>query len=345
VRAKHTLTFEAAKIGLALPCAAEYTGRVHVVPIGIPLAVKKLHPPSFCLLSPGKSAWPPPKPTMHKGEAGRVLIFGGSRGLTGAPHLAALGALRAGAGLVTAAAPGLLEPQIKNALPEITTLPLGGKDSWTNAALPDCIKAVCEMPHPSALVLGPGMGRKDAAAEIIAALIREKQRPPLVLDADGLFPLAMEDGRPSPLLARLREDDCITPHPGEAARILGTTSEDVQSARLAGLRALTGMTKAIVVLKGAGTLIGRRRGTVFLSSCDSPSLAVGGSGDVLSGVVAAFMSNIRAKLPVTPEDAIRAVCLGVYVHGKAGEMLDADFPARGALAREIADMLPHVPRG
>lgn len=345
VRATHTITFEAAKTGLALPHAREYTGTLHIREIGIPKAVRRLHPPSFQLLSPSPDAWPPISPSIHKGEAGRVLIFGGSHGLTGAPALAGRGALRAGAGLVTVACPAGIEPQIHPAFPEIMTAPLGNQCIWTNALVPACVKMVAEASHASAMVVGPGMGRSPETRSIIETLIKEKKRPPMVLDADGLYVLGTRGSvsNGASLLHYLRDDDCITPHPGEAAHLLDTSAEDVQAARLASLKALTKATRAIVVLKGAGTLIAQGNGPVFIAPFTTPSLAVGGSGDVLSGIIAAFHARIRACFPSRPDNAFRAVCLGVYAHGKAGEALDARYPHRGALAGEIADALPFLP--
>ncbi|MDR3073486.1 MAG: NAD(P)H-hydrate epimerase, partial [Deltaproteobacteria bacterium] len=131
VRATHTVSFEAAKPGLVMPQAARFTGTLHIRPIGIPRAAQARRPASFYRLEPRERAWPPAEPGMHKGQAGRVLILGGSAGLTGAPALAALGALRAGAGLVTVACPGALEPQVRSAFPEMMTRPLGQGDAWT----------------------------------------------------------------------------------------------------------------------------------------------------------------------------------------------------------------------
>lgn len=333
VRADTTITFEAAKTGLAFPHAAEYTGALTVRSIGIPKAVRDLHPASFYLLAPSPAAWPAAPAAMHKGIAGRVYIFGGSSGMPGAPALAALGALRTGAGLVTVACPGGIEPQVRPGYPEIMTAPLGQEAVWGPELIPDCLRIFKAMPHGSALVMGPGMGRSTQEKELVAALIAEKQRPPLVLDADGLMVLDTPEN-----LATLREDDCITPHPGEAARILKTTTGDVQAARMEAMRALTNTTKATVVLKGAGTLIGQAGFPIFVAPFDTPSLAVGGSGDVLSGVIAAFMAQMGKR------NTFHAAALGVFVHGKAGQLLDDAYPHRGALAREIADAIPRVPR-
>lgn len=346
VRAAHTITFEAAKTGLAFPSAREYCGRLHIRRIGVPSVVREQIPPSFRLLEPFPTAWPNAKTEMHKGDAGKVLVVGGSKGLTGAPALAALGALRAGAGLVSIACPGALEPLIRNGFPEIMTEHLGDAAAWSAALLPECAKILCELPRASAVVLGPGLGRTIEAMEFATALLEEKNRPPLVLDADGLFPLAaIKNGADpvlSPLLTLLREEDCITPHPGEAARILGATTQDVQADRAEALRALVDATAATVVLKGAGTLVGRRGAPIFIAPFATPSLAVGGSGDVLSGVIAAFATKVRVSPSSAAGDAFRAACLGVYLHGKAGEQLDKTHPNRGALARDIANELPRV---
>ena len=345
VRATCTVTFEAAKPGLVQHHAQEYTGTVYVRRIGIPTAVRSLHPASFYLLAPQKHAWPAKITIMHKGSAGRVLIFGGSKGITGAPVLAALGALRAGAGLVTAACPEKLEYSLRQGFPEIMTHPLGTGDTWDEHLLPDCANAVTDLPRSSALVLGPGIGRGAKTLDVIAAILKNKHRPPLVLDADGLFALGTEPGgASSPLLQSLHAEDCITPHPGEAARILGTTIQEVQADRVAALRTLTGMTLATVILKGVNTLISRQGTPVFIAPFATPSLAVGGSGDVLSGVIAALLSRARASASFSCNDAFQAACLAVYLHGKAGEDLDLRYPERGALAREIAESIAHVQR-
>ncbi len=346
VRATHTVTFEAAKTGLAFPHAAEFTGRLHVRRIGVPSAVHKLRPASFRLLDPVSGAWPENSPDMHKGQAGRVVIFGGSQGLTGAPAMAAIGAARSGAGLVTVACPGGIESQIRPLFPEIMTLPLGTGTTWSAALVPACVKTVTELPHAAAIALGPGMGRSQGASDIIETIVTEKKRPPVILDADGLYPLGAGGGqaRAAALLDALREDDCITPHPGEAARILETSPGDIQAARVESLRALTGMTRAVVVLKGAGTLLARGNSPAFVAPFVSPSLAVGGSGDVLTGIIAAILAKIRSAYPLSAEDTFRAACLGVFLHGKAGEYLDGRYPHRGALAREIAEAVPHANR-
>ncbi len=328
VKAHHTVTFEAAKVGLCLPEAAPYTGELHVRPIGIPHAVQKALPASFRLLAPAEL--PPPSPFMHKGDAGRVLVIGGSPEFAGAPQLAALGALRAGAGLVTVACPAELAGAVRETWPEIMVLPLGAASAWSEAMIEPLLETLKNLSPKSAVVLGPGLGRSLVATALVEAVLGLQARPSLVLDADGLFPLTPDSCLPG----LLREDDCITPHPGEAAHMLGLATEAVQADRPAAMRALAERCAATVLLKGAGTLIGQKNAPITLAPFAAPALAVGGSGDVLSGVIAALLA--RRNINDT-ESALHAVCLGAYFHGKAGEILARRYPQRGALAREIAD--------
>lgn len=335
VRAHATVTFEAAKPGLRLPEAAEHTGTLHVRPIGIPLAVREQYPPSFLLMDPPPGSRPKASPFLHKGSAGRVLVIGGSEEFTGAPLLAALGALRSGAGLVTVACPAALVPAIKAGRPEVMALPLGTGSGWNGVMLPGLVRTLEELPEHSAVVLGPGMGRSAEAMLVARTVLGLAKRPSLILDADGLFLLNQErDAKQNSAWEALHEEDVLTPHPGEAARMLGWSTEQVQADRPSALRALTTRCAATVVLKGAGTLVGRRDTPLALSPFATAALAVGGSGDVLAGVCAAY----RAK----GERGVMAACLGVYTHGKAGALLESEYPYQGNLAVEIAESIARV---
>lgn len=335
VRAHATVTFEAAKPGLCLPEAAEYIGALHVRPIGIPLAVRERHPPSFRLMAPPPGSRPKASPFLHKGGAGRVLVIGGSEEFTGAPLLAALGALRAGAGLVTIACPAALASAIKAGRPEVMALPLGTGSRWSSAMLPELTRVLEELPEYSAVVLGPGIGRSAQAMLIVRTVLELAKRPALVLDADGLFLLNQKrDTKQNSVWEALREGDMLTPHPGEAARLLGWSTEQVQGDRPAALRSLTKLCAAAIVLKGAGTLVGQNDAPLALAPFATAALAVGGSGDVLAGVCAAY----RAR----GEKAFMAACLGVYTHGKAGEFLESEYPYQGNFAAEIAEAIAKV---
>lgn len=324
VQADMTATMHAIKLGMALPHAAPYTGRVRVCEIGIPMQVTAKHKPAHQLISPEiMNLAPLPKPDMHKGTAGHVLIIGGSRGLTGAPHLAALGALRAGAGLVTIGCPADLAEQVKHNCPDIMTLPLSSGSEWTAKIANDILS---DLDRFDSVVIGPGMGRTPEAAEFLAALL-PKITLPCVLDADALYHLAK-----SPQLTP--KQAILTPHPGEMGRFLSVGNKTVQTGRFHAARELAERTGAIVVLKGAGTIIAAPDGNAYLCSLSAPNLAVAGSGDVLSGLLGSLLGRAISPLP--------SACLGVYWHGLVGKTLAKDFPGRGNLASEIAHALPQA---
>ncbi|MEW5772644.1 MAG: NAD(P)H-hydrate dehydratase [Thermodesulfobacteriota bacterium] len=327
LRADLTAAFHAAKLGSALPAAAPWVGKLAVRDIGIPPQAVRAAPAGCFQLGPAvRALLPSPDPALHKGQAGHVLVVGGSPGLSGAPLLAALGALRGGAGLATVACPADLAPEIRSGFPEVMTLPLGGGRDWTPAMARELA------PHLSrfdALALGPGLGRSEGAAGFLAALPAPLPRP-TVLDADALHWLAEE-----PSLRGLLPPACIlTPHPGEAGRLAGATARDIQADRPVRARTLAADLGRVTVLKGAGTLAADPGGALLLCPLAAPCLAVAGSGDVLAGLAASLLAR-----GLSPLDAAG---LATYWHGSTGILLGRDFPGRGNLAREIADALPRA---
>ncbi len=325
VAADATVCFQAAKLGTALPEAGPWTGELHIVPIGIPGFLIRQAPARCALLTSGTALLaPPPDPLLHKGRAGHVLVVGGSPGLAGAPLLAALGALRGGAGLATVACPGALAAEVRSGQPDVMTLPLGRERDWSAALAAELAPALERF---DALALGPGLGRAPGAGEFVRALLALPALPPLLADADALFWLAQ-----APALAARAA--VLTPHPGEAARLAGTDTASVQADRPGTARALAARLDAVVALKGAGTVVAAPDGAAWLAPFAVPALAVAGSGDVLSGLAAALLA--RGLAPA------EAACLGVYWHGLAGEAVQARAPLRGALASEIAAALPRA---
>lgn len=369
VKASITVCFQTAKPGVLLPEAAPYVGKLAVRPIGIPRMIMAQSPASARLwLCPwhcesGKQeVWEAAKPhymnytasyamqttpqlpqlpqcgqhfplcakgPAHKGEAGRVLIIGGAYGMSGAPRLAAWGALRGGAGLVTVAAPAAEIGAIQTDLPEALTIPLPrqrdreGDGEWSgeHARLLTPTLATC-----NAVIVGPGMGRHNHAEDFLQALLQLPKRPPFVLDADALFALA---ARPA-LLDLLQAHDVLTPHPGEAALLLGISTAQIQADRFAAIASLRAKTLGTWVLKGAGTLIASD--TLTICPWHVPTLAVAGSGDVLAGLIGALVA----------QSMVEAASLGVYWHALAGLLLLHDFPGRGNSPRDIADALPRA---
>ncbi len=321
VIADATATFGAAKLGLMQPEAALYTGHVFVCDIGIPRQVREDNPPGQFLISPEiMDILPHPTPNMHKGRAGHVLVVGGSAGLTGAPQLAALAALRSGAGLVTIACPGGLLDRLCP-LPDIMTLPLGQGHDW-NA---DCAEILLEhVERYDSLVLGPGLGRQPQTMNFLRELLKRCVLP-MIIDADALFHLASEP-------ALLPKGAILTPHPGEMARLTGGKVADIQKNRIDFARDFAMKNKVVLALKGAGTVVAEPSGTAYLCPISAPNLAVAGSGDVLSGMAGTLLAQGLSPL--------NAACLAVYRHGLCGKILEKDFPARGNLASEIAETIP-----
>ena len=331
-----TVTFEAPKPGLLLPAAAPWLGKLLVHPVGIPLAVQKKYPPAFQILLPGCAhAGRGPWAMVHKGAAGKVLIIGGSPGLTGAPHLSALAALRGGAGLVRVACPSGLEALVKCNSPDIMTLPLGrggerAPDDWQEEFAAELLLQVLTN---DAVIVGPGLGLSSGSRAFLAALLtlcaKEKKLPPLLLDADALTILSG-----APELAACLPSACVfTPHPGEAARLLKITAAEVEADRKGALARLMKLLPGAVLLKGAGTLIGQGEERYFLPFIE-PNLAVGGSGDVLAGLIAAYLAQGATSLAAT--------CAGAYIHGLCGHMLREIVPLRGNLASDIAGTIPRA---
>jgi ADP-dependent NAD(P)H-hydrate dehydratase / NAD(P)H-hydrate epimerase len=329
VTADATVTFEEAKLGLVMGSALDFTGRLIVRRIGIPRQIKKEHPPSHVGMNRDVLAhFPVPERDLHKGTAGHVLVVGGSRGLTGAPALAGLGALRSGAGMVTIACPGKLGPEIKAGQPDLMTMPLGENDFWTD----DCFT---ELEHRldrfDAVVIGPGMGRRDETLGFVRRVFETSaSMPPMLVDADGLYWLTKDES----LLATLHPGTVLTPHPGEMGRLMRLSTGQIQADRAGMARELSKRTGGVVVLKGAGTIVASRGNPTAICPIQAPTLAVGGSGDVLSGCIGSLLAR-----GVEPFDA---ACLGAYWHAYCGLYLEQTFPFRGNLAQEIAHGLPEA---
>ena len=334
VRATATVSFAAAKPGLVLPWARPWTGRLHVRTIGIPAVVRATSPCSAYLLDGHcLNALPALPENSYKNSFGHVLVLGGAPGLSGAAHLAARAALRAGAGLVTAAAPAASLPEIKSGWPEIMTLALTepGERQWP-VALSEDLRDLCT--RCAALVVGPGMGRGEDAARFLVALLGLPRRPPTVFDADALMLL----GRRPDLLERITSRDILTPHPGEAAALLACDSAVVQAGRPVALSALRTRCAGVIVLKGAGTLVGQADAPLLISPYDVPQLAVGGSGDVLAGCLGGLLALGGAAARPT----LCTAGLGVALHALAGRACAVSWPERGNRASELADALPQV---
>ncbi len=330
LRADLTVTFESLKYGHLFYPGKEFAGKVEVVEIGFPkhLIRAKYSPAIYLDKEWAGNTLRPRKGYTHKGKFGHVLIIAGSRGKSGAGLLAALGALRAGAGLVTLAAPESLQCVYSTALPEILTmgLPETSKGEISKSALELLLKA-CE--RKKALVIGPGLGLSDEVKTLLFSLL-EKIEVPVVLDADALTLIA-EDLN---ILKKCKASKVLTPHPGEAARLLKTPKEELLSDRLSSARRLTELTFSTVVFKGPHSLVCDFSGKCGVSSIDEPGLSQGGTGDVLAGVIGALLAQGYPPF--------EAACLGVFLHGYSGILLKEIKGPWGYIATEVANVLPQV---
>ena len=331
VEADLTVTLGLPKLGLSQEPARSLAGMIVVARIGIADAAPGVSVAAECWTRSAAARALPARPRSgHKGTFGHVLIAGGSRGKAGAAALAARGAARGGAGLVTIACPRSQSPILQRASLEAMTAPLA--ESKYGAFAREAVEELLALARErSALVLGPGCGR---AADTRAALraFALGAPGPLVLDADGLVAF---EGHLSELGTR-RAPTLLTPHPGEAGLLLGLTPKQVNAARPAQARALAAQSGAIVVLKGAGTVIAEPGGKIVVNATGGPILGTGGTGDVLAGLIGALLAQ---RVP-----AFEAAALAAFVHGAAGDLVAARRGSRGALASEIADAIPEVLR-
>lgn len=325
-----TVTFGLPKQGLYLYPGRACCGHIRVAPIGLaPETVRTATPATWVVeMSDVARAVPPRRPDAHKGDAGRLLVVAGSRGLTGAAAMAANAAMRAGAGLVTLACPASLNPILEQKCTEAMTAPL--MDHGCGHLRPHHLDELLALASGvDAVVIGPGLGSRLTTAELVRDLVALVDRP-VVLDADGLNAFA---GNAS----RLRERTsglAITPHPGELSRLLELSIERIQSDRVGSARECAEKLGCTVVLKGAGTVTAEPGGQVWINTTGSSAMAGGGMGDVLSGVLGAL---IAGGMPVT-----EAAPVGVWVHGRAGDIAAERIGPRGIIATDLLPALPAV---
>lgn len=329
VVATATVTFAAGKPGHWIAPGKQACGERIVVDIGIPSGAPV--PPDAGLLTGRVHALVPGREEPGtKFSSGHVVVAGGSRGMTGAACLAADAAMRAGAGYVTALVPASLEPIFEARLLEVMTRAMADSDG---ALVPDGVEQALEaIGRAGALVLGPGAGRSAGAFAFLRQVALRADRP-LLLDADGLNAHA---GRLD-ALAQREAPTVLTPHAGELARLLGTSSEDVGRRRLRSAREAARRAQAVVVLKGDDTIVARPDGLAAINDLAAPALATAGTGDVLSGVIAAHLAK--------GIDPFAAACAGVRRHAAAGRVAAEEHGAGGVIARDVIDALPRARRG
>jgi NAD(P)H-hydrate epimerase len=325
------LTFGYMKRGLLLYPAREHCGEIQVIDIGLP------DPPVVPVATqqPEQSdvhKWLPARsPTAHKYSAGAVLALAGAPHYVGAPLLCTTAALRSGAGYVTLAVTTETMRILGARILETTLLPLQSRDDGTvDPAAFEQLKATASR-YP-ALLVGPGLGREDATQQFILRVLTEDLQGPraAVIDADALFALSTITDGP----ARVALPAVLTPHTGEMARLTGLPADKIEADRFQVAAHFAAQWGKVVVLKGAPTVVAAPTGELSLNPTGNQLLATAGTGDVLAGVIAAFLAG-----GASPFDAARAA---VYIHGLAADLAVPDFGDRGMVAGDLLTLLPRA---
>ncbi|MGZ6096162.1 MAG: NAD(P)H-hydrate dehydratase [Polyangiales bacterium] len=322
VEAHDTVCFGHLKVGLLTPQGTRYGGRVHVCDLGVPDTIlgKVGHVAEVVERRAIAQLMEPRETDAHKFSVGSVLVCAGSAGKSGAALLTARGAFRAGAGVVTIATWPEALAVLDARMPEVMAV---GLDRATPVAKVDEL-----LKGRKAVVIGPGFGLDDAARKVIERVL-ETFTGPIVLDADAITHFKERPQK----LAKTKGQLILTPHPGEMGRLLGQTSDEIEHDRFGAVRKIVEETQAVVVLKGARTIVASPDGRIAVNTTGNPVLATAGSGDVLAGMIGALNCSLA------PFEAAMA---GVHVHGLVGDVLRARLGDRGVFSGEIADEVPRV---
>ena len=318
-----------AKIGQWVEPAIQYVGRLAVVDIGIPRSFIEEADINTHLIDPKElnlRLLDPRPPGAHKGDYGHLFVLAGSPGKTGAAAMICDGALRTGAGLVTLGIAASLNPILEAKLTEAMTEPL--PDAATGYLSSDASKHIRQLlKGKTALALGPGISTQPQVQELFLELI-PRCTIPLVIDADGITALA---SRPE-ILKECKSSVVLTPHPGEMARLVGTTPQKVQDDRIGVARAFATTYGCIVVLKGNKTIIATPDEKIYINPTGNPGMASGGVGDVLTGMIGGLIAQ-----GLSPLDA---ALWGVYLHGMAGDLAVQTVGEISLIAGDIIDYIP-----
>jgi hydroxyethylthiazole kinase-like uncharacterized protein yjeF len=328
VQAELTVALGFPKLGEIIFPGVGYTGDLAVADIGIDQRAVERVAPRTELLEDAEIRWLVPRrdPDSHKGDYGHVLIIAGSRGKTGAAILACRAAMRSGAGLVTLAAARSLNDIFAGALVEVMTEPLPENPADVIEA-PSVEDWQRMLQRKDALLFGPGIGVSEGSQNMMRWMLRHIDIP-WVIDADGLNNLVLEIER----LRGAKVPPVLTPHPGEMARLIGRSAAEVNADRIGIARSFAEAHRCYLILKGARSVIATPAGKIFVNPTGNPGMASGGMGDVLAGMIAAFLGQ-----GLSAEDAMK---LGVYLHGYAGDNIARERGQAGLIASDIIEGLP-----
>ncbi len=324
VRADATATFGLPKLGNLLYPGFEYGGKLHVTHISFP---PDIYESDEVRVEVGIPAPIPPRdPEAHKGSFGKVLFIAGAQAYLGAPQFSALSFLKAGGGLSYLAAPKGVAPYLGSRSRELVLYPLWETDTGSVSMKNlEGLKALC--PQMDMVVMGPGLSLNEQTQELVRELAKEIPVP-LLLDGDGITAVAKDPE----VLKQRKAPTVLTPHPGEMARLTGKGIAEVQGNKIELLQETARALKAVIVLKGAHSLVGSPKGQIWINLSGNPGMATAGSGDVLTGTIAAMVCR---GFPL--EEAVK---VGVFLHGLAGDLAADTIGEDGMTAEDIMEMVP-----
>lgn len=330
IKADLTVTFGFIKPGQVVYPGAGLTGKLVNVDIGIPRMISEKIETTHRLIDPDDFIHDLTceKPDTHKGSRGHLLIIAGSTGKTGAAALAALGALRAGAGLVTVGIPESLNSIMECKLTEAMTVPL--PETKAGALSFNAIDDILRLASgKTAIAIGPGLSTDPETVRLVCEIIKRCSLP-MVLDADALNAISMNPD----ILNLLDEKKILTPHPGEMSRLTGLETKIIQADRLKASREFVKKRRCYLVLKGARTVIAEPNGMLNINPTGNQSLSTGGTGDVLTGIIAGLLARGLSE--------IKAATAGVYIHGLAADMYAEQNGDSGMIASDLLDKIPSL---
>lgn len=327
IQARYTVTFGLPKVGLILEPGARFVGKLVTADISFPRELIRKQFNRYLLdRDLCRSFLPVRKVDSHKGSYGHVLIIGGSPGMSGAVVLAAQAAVRSGAGLVTAGVPAGLNPVMAAKLTEAMSVPLPETGEGTLSL--SALEPIKSWAAGKVAVFGPGLSRHKETQEIARTFAGDLPCP-AVLDADALFALALNISS----LKKSKYPIVLTPHPGEMSRMLGISVEEIQGDRVGAAERAAKEWNAVLVLKGAKTIVASPEGRLYVNPTGNPGMATGGSGDVLAGMIGAFMAQgLKAE---------HAAAVSVYVHGRAGDLAAGQV---GQISLAAGDLIRYLPK-
>lgn len=336
VQANVTVTFALSKLGLHLYPGLDCAGEVMVGDIGYPRAVQEAPDvQSYVADCAMVASWLPSRKeneNSNKGQYGSIAVFAGSAGFAGAPSLAAEGAARAGAGLVTLGCPKSIFEVMMARLPETMmtrSFSANAKGGFDVSAIDEALAFAGKM---DAIAIGPGIGHEEESTRTFIYEFVARCEKPVVIDADALNALALQPDHGAALVKGRKAATILTPHPGEMGRLLGKSTKDIQADRLAAVREAADRFGCAALLKGTRTLIAQPDGRLAINETGNAGMATGGMGDALTGIAAAFLAQI--------EDPWQAATASAYIHGLAGDIAAGRVGKAGLLAPDLLRFVP-----